>query len=137
MTRNLSLLTLAALLITGCGGAPAATVTPPAAATPAPSERTDDERAALMRDSIELVYGTDPQPDWWSYLNIVDGEIDLLTDGNSLFVAAPSIPDDLAQRMCQDIAAVVFDADAEPIGIRHVHIMSSADVMAGDCDSVT
>jgi hypothetical protein len=120
------------LVIAACGGV-AATVAPTREPTPEPvTGYTDAEKEALTRKGIELVYGTDPQPDWYPDLHIVDGQIDLAVDGTSLFVAATSAA--LADQMCREIAAVAYDDNAEPIGWRHVHIQVGPDIVA-DCDT--
>lgn len=127
--------------LSGCGGTPAPT-TAPAPTLVAPTEKTysDAEKTALVAENIDAVYcGEEPKPAWCANVHRVGGKPDVLVEGTSLFVAT-TLADStkarkLAAQMCDAIATASFDADAKPIGFRHVHIQGKvADVFLADCD---
>lgn len=114
-------LLLVALLLAGCGGSSA---TPEA--TPVPDRYTDAEQTELLFESIEIVHGSEPQPAWYPAfvdLHVEDGWANVVTADASV-----------AEAMCAAIAAVTFDDDAQPIGVRAVMVFGPTGDVLTDCD---
>lgn len=125
-------LVLFALPIAACSG-PAATPEPeePEDAVPSvPAGYTDAEQTAILAESIELVYGSDPQPEWYPAF------IELVVEDRWAYVATTLTDADaaLVETMCRDIAAITFDDNAEPIGVTDVLIGGAGNVDLFDCD---
>lgn len=82
------------------------------------SQYTDAEQTAILTESIELVYGGEPQPEWFGAfagINVRDGVAHVTT-------SLRESDADLAEPMCRDIAAATYDDNAEPIGVTRVEI---------------
>jgi len=106
----------------------------PAEPTPTPGRYTDAEQAALLDESIGIVYcDTTPSPEWcgvyrelvvedrWAYV------LTTLSEGDEEF----------ADSMCRDIATVTYDDEAQPIGVTDVLIYAADGENAlADCDVV-
>lgn len=118
---------LIALVLAGCA---TEVPEPTAEATPIPTPEagyTDAEQLELLREGIDLVYGTDPRPEW--YPTITDMHVE---DGWAYVVTqAPA----LADVICAGIAAVTYDDDAEPIGVDAVMVFDTAGNDLADCDT--
>ena len=118
------------LLLTGCGASP-----PVDEPTERPAEQTvqpdpdaeNAEMTALLNDSIEVVYGSEPQPDWYPALQ----DLSVSNDG---WAAVVTSNPDFAEAMCQNIAAVTFDDNTEPIGVTDVIVFDAAGEVLTDCD---
>lgn len=131
-------LVLTILLLAACS--PSAAETPdaeppveePSVTTPA-SGYSDAEQAAILDESIGLVYGTEPQANWFSAyreLIVEDGWAYINTT-----LTTAELP--LAEGMCQNIAAITFDDNAEPIGVTDVLIFGLDMEGLTDCDVVS
>lgn len=128
MKRSALIVTLA--LLAGCGAD-----TPPeepadesveASVRPDP-QAENAEMTALLNESIEIVYGSEPQPDWYPALQ----DLSVSNDG---WAAVVTSNPEFAEAMCVNIAAVTFDDNAEPIGVTDVIVFDQAGDVLTDCD---
>ena len=101
--------------------------------TATPGTYTDAEQAAILEDSIGIVYcDEEPKPEWCSAyqsLEVEDGWAYIsssLGGGDAAF----------AEGMCADIAAVTYDDDAELIGVTDVQIYAAGGQALADCDVI-
>jgi hypothetical protein len=124
--RRATALCAIAIVVTAC--TTVVSDTPPPTATS--GKYTDAAQAEILTESIELVYGTDPQPDWYPAF------IDLRVEDRWAYVRTTLSETDvaLADGMCANIAAATFDDDAEPIGVTDVLIFGTGNIDLADCD---
>jgi hypothetical protein len=123
--RRAATLVLVTILAAACGGMSTSAATSWAAETrtSAEAETPDATRTAAMQDNIVVLFAEEPRPDWCEFLVHINGKTELAVFDTAAWVAAkPGITPDLADSMCRDIASVVFDDNAKPRGIQHVHV---------------
>jgi hypothetical protein len=122
---------LVVLAAAGCGGSAARSAAP---ATPAPTEeatRAPEDVAAVLSDSIGLLYCEDDPKAAWCKSIAKDGDAYAVeVDGNSVFIRSKLKDNakgrDTAAEICTSIAAANFDEQGEPLGIDHVHVFNAA-----------
>ena len=115
-------------ILTACGTLYAPTDTP----TDPPTAEIDPNAenagmTALLNDSIEVVYASEPQPEWYPALK----DMSVSNDG---WAAVITSNPDYAEAMCRDIASVTFDDDAKPIGVTDVIVFDLAGEVLTECD---
>ena len=94
--------------------------------------RFDLEKADILTESIGLVYGTDPQPDWYPAFE----HLTVKLGGARVYTTLTEADAALAETMCRDIASITYDDDAEPIGVTDVYIFGVENVDLADCGVV-
>jgi hypothetical protein len=124
------------VLLAGCSEPDVPTPEPESpAATPeasASSEAayTDAEQADILAENIDRTYAEDTQYTWYPAfvdLTVEDGTADVTT-------TLTEADTDLADSMCEDIAAVAFENFIEPIGVADVRISDGGGEDLVDCD---
>jgi ABC-type glycerol-3-phosphate transport system substrate-binding protein len=114
-----------ALTLAACGGSSGQSQDEGSSLEPA--------KAAALVESIEIVYGSDPQPDWYAYLGSSPDVA--VRDGVAVVATSLDAGDEaIAETMCANIAAVTFDDNAEPIGISDVVILAGGEAIA-ECET--
>jgi len=116
---------LTMLVLTACR-------TPTQAPAPAKSDAT---MASQLRASIVTVYG-ESRPSWYVYLG--GGTPDVAVRDGVGIVATSLAPGDegIARIICRAIAAVVFDANGDAIGISDLIVIGAGESLA-TCDTGT
>lgn len=132
-------LALLALIVAACGARATPVPTPEPVVTPFVSQAPVYDDATKTRLVLENIAELYADADWYPFLHQVDGHPDVLVDGTSLFIGtlAPDNADGraVAKAICVAIATAAYDANANPIGYKHVHLINAQDVELADCDT--
>jgi hypothetical protein len=133
MRRGAAFLCLAVVL-TACTPGGSASAAPGGLATADPPTTVEGyseaEQTSILSQSIELLYATDPQPEWYaSFLSV-----DVADQWAEVRTSLSEADVELAESMCRDTAAATFDDDAQPIGVTDVLVFGTGGVDLADCD---
>lgn len=101
---------------------------------PTAAAKSDTAMASELRSSIVTVYG-DSQPSWYAYLGAPPDVA--VRDGVGIIATSLAAADEaLAATICRAIAAVVFDANGDPIGVSDILVIAGGQQLA-TCDTGT